>query len=314
MLYLLFDSGCTACSSTAQRVTGLGRGRIAARSLQDPAIRARLDELRPGWTAEPLLLEETSDNARVLSGMTMRRRVVQELGMRRGLEVWRLYREAGAARAPSAGMTRQRFLHRAAAAAGGAALAGSATASAASGQGSRINRSAMELLGSDAAAVQRLRSSRAVAEAARAFDGADLSGAVRVAATAELPETLVVSLGHDAMLVVADHATASETGLVIQTAQADAGLELVWKQPDGSPIGTTRIERGGRVQSVPAQRAAVPVPFVACFLGCLGVHGVASCTEKCFVCVVEKINIIACTECVACAGPRAIKCARECLK
>jgi hypothetical protein len=327
MYYLLFDASCAACSSTAQRVTELGRGRIVARSLQDPAIQARLDELHPGWTVEPLLLEETSAGARVLSGMTMRRRIVQELGVRRGLEVWRLSREAGAVRASSPGMTRQRFLRRAAAAAGGAALTGpaaAAAASAAGGRGGRVNRAAAELLGADAPAVKRLRSSRVVAQAGRAFDGIDLSGALRVPATAETPETLVVSLGQTAVLIVADHATASETGLVLESAETNAGLELVWKQPDGSSIGTTRIAHDGRVHSVAATGAtfvdgrrtsgarAAAVPFVECFVACVGLSGVTNCADDCLKCAATKFPPT-CVTCLSCAGSKAIKCARQCL-
>lgn len=325
MLFLLFDSNCTACSSTAHRVTELGRGRIAPRSLQDPAVRAQLDELRPGWTTdEPLIIEETSDGARVLSGVAMRRRIVKEVGIRHGLELWRLSREASAMREPAAGMTRMRFLRRAAAVAGGAALAGTGAASAAGAKGNGASRSATELLGSDTRAVQRLRSSRAVAEAGHAFDGADLTGALRVPATAETPETLVVALRKEAVLVVADHATASETGLVLQSAQTSSGLEIVWKQPNGSPIGTTRVERGGRVRSVAATGATfvdgrrtsagagAAVPFIECFIACVGLSGVAGCADDCLSCAVTR-NIIACAKCGACAGPKAIKCARTCI-
>lgn len=322
MLYLLFDSTCSSCSSVARRVTDLGRGRIAARSLQDPIVRARLAELRPGWTAEPFVLEETSEGARLFSGRAMRRRIVQEVGLRHGLELWRLCRDASAVRQPSRGMTRQRFLRRAAALAGGAALAGPATASAASRHGDGTSRATTELLGAGAPEMTRLRASGAVAEARRAFGDVDLSAALRVPATADNPETLVVSLNQDAALLLADPASTSETALVLQSAQTAAGLELTWKRPDGSALGTTRIDRDGRVTSVAASGATLvegrrtsseqaAASFVECFVACVGVSGISGCADECLTCALTR-NIIACAKCAVCAGPEAITCARRC--
>jgi hypothetical protein len=97
----------------------------------------------------------------------------------------------------------------------------------------------------------------------------------------------------------------------------------VWKQPDGSPIGTTRVERDGRVHSVAATGATfvdgrrtsaepAAVPFVECFIACVGLSGVAGCAEDCLTCALTR-SIIACAECGVCAGPKAIKCARTCV-
>jgi len=55
--YLLFDSGCSLCSSIARKVEDVTAGKLVARSLRDPDVRSILDEVNPGWRWEPMLLE-----------------------------------------------------------------------------------------------------------------------------------------------------------------------------------------------------------------------------------------------------------------
>ena len=87
--YLLFDSGCSLCTSMAHQVEDASDGKLTARSLRGPEVQAVLDEVRPGWRWESMLLEVDGERRRVYAGVGMRLRLVQVLGPRR---VWRLAR------------------------------------------------------------------------------------------------------------------------------------------------------------------------------------------------------------------------------
>jgi len=85
--YLLFDSGCSLCTSIARRVEEASEGKLIARSLRDPDVRSILDETKPGWRWEPMLLEVDGERRRVYAGVGMRARLVQVLGLRQALTV-----------------------------------------------------------------------------------------------------------------------------------------------------------------------------------------------------------------------------------
>lgn len=49
MRYLLFDSGCTACTRVALQVEQIANGWIRVRSLSDPAMQTLLTRGSPKW-------------------------------------------------------------------------------------------------------------------------------------------------------------------------------------------------------------------------------------------------------------------------
>jgi len=65
-----------------------------ARSLRDPDVRSVLDEVKPGWRWEPMLLEVDGDRRRVYAGVGMRARLVRVLGPRRALRLARIVQQA----------------------------------------------------------------------------------------------------------------------------------------------------------------------------------------------------------------------------
>ena len=85
--YLLFDSGCSLCTSIARQVENASDGKLMARSLRDPDVRSVLDEVKPGWRWEPMLLEVDGDRRRVYAGVGLRARLVRVLGPRRALRL-----------------------------------------------------------------------------------------------------------------------------------------------------------------------------------------------------------------------------------
>jgi hypothetical protein len=91
--YLLFDSGCSLCSNLAQSVQAESNGMLTARSLREPAIQAILNEVKPGWKWEPMLLEvDENGSQQVFSGLQMRLRIVSKLGLS---HAWRIAKLVG---------------------------------------------------------------------------------------------------------------------------------------------------------------------------------------------------------------------------
>ena len=92
--YLLFDSGCSLCASLAHKVERAADGKLTARSLRDPDVRSILDDVKPGWHWEPMLLEVDGDRRRVYAGIGMRAWLVRVLGPRRALRLAQIVQRA----------------------------------------------------------------------------------------------------------------------------------------------------------------------------------------------------------------------------
>lgn len=92
--YLLFDSGCSLCTSLARQVEEVADSRLVARSLRDPDVRLILDEAKPGWSWEPMLLEVDGERRRVYAGIGMRARLVRVFGPWWALRLARIIQRA----------------------------------------------------------------------------------------------------------------------------------------------------------------------------------------------------------------------------
>ncbi|RMH39426.1 MAG: hypothetical protein D6694_11240 [Gammaproteobacteria bacterium] len=82
------------CSSLARRVEEAADGKLTALSLRGPDVRSILDEVKPGWRWEPMLLEVDGDRWRVYAGIGMRARLVRVLGPRRALRLAQIVQNA----------------------------------------------------------------------------------------------------------------------------------------------------------------------------------------------------------------------------
>ncbi|MCX2728099.1 Tat (twin-arginine translocation) pathway signal sequence domain-containing protein [Thermomicrobium sp. 4228-Ro] len=110
---LASDGACGRCRAIAERVVALGGGRLAARSLRDPAVAAwRERALGPEAPWEPVLLAVAGDRLQAYTGRRLVLQLVRLLGVRRGLALASELR----ALAPPAGagpaLTRRRVLGR----------------------------------------------------------------------------------------------------------------------------------------------------------------------------------------------------------
>lgn len=92
--FLLFDSGCSLCTSLARQVEEASDGKLIARSLRDPEIRSILDAENPGWSWEPMLLEMGDEGRQLYTGVGMRLHLARVLGPRRALEVAQIVQKA----------------------------------------------------------------------------------------------------------------------------------------------------------------------------------------------------------------------------
>ncbi len=109
--YLLFDSGCSACSELVQEVVRASGGWMEAKSLRDPEIQSMLDRAHPNWRWEPMLLEIENDKLRVLTGVKMQAQIFIGLGPERTFQFFPvLTRLQKPSSAPGAG--RREFLRR----------------------------------------------------------------------------------------------------------------------------------------------------------------------------------------------------------
>lgn len=125
MRYLLFDSGCTACTRVALQVEQIANGWIRVRSLSDPAMQTLLTRGSPKWKWEPMLIEVDEQNVKVFTGLRMGIRIVAALGPRRFWQIARHMREVEHTQRSSRLFTSERrtFLRRLSVAMGGGLLA-----------------------------------------------------------------------------------------------------------------------------------------------------------------------------------------------
>lgn len=88
--YLLFDAGCDTCSGTAKQIQDEAGETLTVRSIAEPEIQQYLDKALPeGWDWEPMILEVSEDDKdiQVHSGLLMRFRLIQLLGINKALNV-----------------------------------------------------------------------------------------------------------------------------------------------------------------------------------------------------------------------------------
>ncbi len=103
--FLLFDSACSACSALAREVERVTEGLLVARSLHESEVQTWLNQARPGWLWEPMLLEVDGERPRAFTGLGMAFRLVGMLGLRRAGREARLVQRAAV---PTARMHEER--------------------------------------------------------------------------------------------------------------------------------------------------------------------------------------------------------------
>ena len=88
--YLLFDSGCGACTEIASTIEQEANGWLNAKSLQQDEVQETLAKAIPNWKWKPSLLEVSSngEQTRVHTGLSMKARMVLGVGPTQALRMW----------------------------------------------------------------------------------------------------------------------------------------------------------------------------------------------------------------------------------
>lgn len=253
---------------------------------------------------------------------------MREVGLRRSVRLLSLLRRARGPRerVPRAGMSRATFL-RSSAGATGALLVGGATTASASSQHARADKAGTVLLYKGTWELKAVERSAEARVARRTFGTADWSRVARTTGDGSEPETLLVELGdtRDTVLVISDPATARETALVVRWTGTDSAAAMRWYRPDGELLADMAFEgtdvttktpdgtqfRNGRLASEEVVTPTGIDDFAFCFAACLGTTAMG-CVDDCLVCGLTR-SFFACARCIACAGPKAVTCARRCV-
>lgn len=85
--YLLFDSGCRACTNIAQAVEKESSNWLMARSLRDLEMQTLLAQADPAWKWTPTILEREGDHIRIFTGWRLQLKLLRKIGFSRSLRL-----------------------------------------------------------------------------------------------------------------------------------------------------------------------------------------------------------------------------------
>lgn len=316
--YLLFDGHCTECSQIARTVRETAGGKIEARSLHDPLMRALVDSDQPDWGTEPLLLEVDDERVRVRAGLAMRIQLLRVLGPGPALRL-----AERLIRAEPRGIGRRRLLTRIAGlavlGAGVAALPGMAYADTPGGWVT------------DPAVLDRLRRTWVAKEATKSFGAPDWDRVYR-GGPDNAPYYI---LSHpNTFTAISDPVTESALGFCYRVRTAAGLPQIDWLRPDnGDHVLRTEIDPGGgATSSTPDGRwartakdgvrtgplAGDPtspdawIAFFVCVAGCAAPH-IPACGGFCVSCAASGgQNALTCAQCAGCIAGVALGCGMVC--
>lgn len=137
--YLLFDSGCSLCTSLAQSIEQASHGWLTAHSLRDPDMQALLNQAKTDWKWEPTLLDIDGNKVHAYTGLALRSRLLIGLGPKRAWHVAQLARNAGVPLVNGLNLGRRKIVGQ-----GGKILAGTVVASQLAGLASNFQVSTAE--------------------------------------------------------------------------------------------------------------------------------------------------------------------------
>lgn len=96
------------------------------------------------------------------------------------------------------------------------------------------------------------------------------------------------------------------------------GSSLRFHTVQGTPLADI-TRSGSSVKATPAATGSAAEPGVTvpraqyfCFISCMGAYIEPGCADSCFNCGPTHAGAVNCAHCAYCAGPKAIKCAKDC--
>jgi predicted DCC family thiol-disulfide oxidoreductase YuxK len=324
---LLFDSDCAACSKVARAVQELAVTDLEVLTLRDAQVAGALSQAGLAAPDRPSLLvtgDDDDDDVRLLSGWSMRRRLVGMVGWWRARTITRLliseWRARRAREAPLASPSRRRAIGTAVAGVAGWAML-------------------PRLPGAGRPAVQETSYAPAAeADVQRALASEPVRRAIRTWGQFQ-PQAMEVTEGSERILAFFHGEGDGEiTTVVDNSADARLGAPMslsMGKSPsvehgirfytvDGVPLSDIKIGADGKLTVMPLTQQSnvnnsvpdAPGFSIGCWLICMqgmNIYPSPGCEAACNACFDLLGANIVCAHCLACAGGvKAVTCARRC--
>jgi hypothetical protein len=305
---LVFDGDCVSCSSLARTVQQLAVPDLGVLSLHDPLLAQALPQVpdRPG-----LLVNDTA-RARLLYGWAMRRQLASIVGWRNARTLTRLLIGEWRARLAKTGdPTRRGVLKTGVAGAAALVLLPRGTRHASLGT-TEVTPSTTPATAAD---VRRAMESQPMHRAIRTF-GPVRAGATEVTSGTE--RVLVFSHNSGEFTFIDNSADATPGDPAAITIGKAPGTQNALRYYTTSGVALADLVLGnGTAKFVPLASNDTSVkPDVfspSCWLYCMQAEGITNyCGAQCISCFDGSGGITACAYCTVCAGPLALKCAKQC--
>jgi hypothetical protein len=318
---VLYAASCPACSEVARLVGNASITDLEARPFEDPQVTESLRKAGLVAPDRPSLMVISDTDVQLLSGWAMRSRLADLVGWRRSRTIVRLlaaeWRARLAKSAASHVPSRRGVIGGLLAGlAGWAMSSGVANASATPSEGTPAMKHA------DPAAAARVLGTATAQQAVRTWGPAEqqvleISGGSQPVLVLTHPERDIYTFIDNS-----PGAHSSEPVAISLGAAPTAEHALRYYTVNGGALADVKLSDGhATVTPVqPGPGEAVPNIAkwqIACWLGCIGRKttspGCITSCENCFYYAVGTLaRVIACTQCVVCAGPDGVECLREC--
>lgn len=297
---LLFDSGCNMCTGMASRIETASEGRLRARPLDDPEMRALLDEHAPGWKRRPTLIMRNAGSVRVHTGTGLSLALLGHLGWARSRRVLGVVADMNTETA-SGSLTRRRIIGLAGA--GALAVGFTAVPAAASEKSETLTKAQRDRILQKVQQREDVRAARDQIVAA----GFSLDHSESVIVTGGRPGYLAMHFygdssnleGRAAVLThefdgISTHSTAVEfiTGSV-----DDLITESAYVLPHGKNAGPGDVARPDGAQE-----------YISCLAACVG----ANCSAQAYKCRHLRIMYLVLACMVGICGSKVRTCHRVC--
>jgi hypothetical protein len=317
---ILHAASCRACSEVARMVRDASITGLEARGFEDPEV---AESLRSAGLRTPdrpsLMVISDTDNVQVLSGWPMRRRLAGVVGWRRSGTIARLLAAEGRARLTKSATARMPSRRGViggvlAGITGWAMSSGAASASPTPAQGTPGIKPA------DPADASRVLETATAQRAIRAWGPAEqqvqeISGGSHPVFVLVHPEQDIYTFIDNSPDALGNTQPAALSLGVAPTAER----ALRYYTAGGVALADLKVS-DGQVTATPVQPdvgEALPSKWqIACFAACIGRKSGAQCMitcEHCFYYAVGSVaRLIACSNCLVCAGPNGVPCLKEC--
>jgi hypothetical protein len=311
---LLYKGSCAACSKVAEMVNDLTSTKLEARSADSAEVQGLISDGGLEAPKRPAMLMIGDGSVRIVAGWKMRLHLAGLLGWRQARAIVRLSAAEWRARltrtAGSAVLSRRGVVG-----AGLASIAGIAIIPQSASASSRPGTEGPVMGIADRADVERALAVEPVQRAIRTW-GPVQTSAHEITSGNEKVLVLVHGRG-DIVTLVDNSANIHSSRTVLSMGEAPTKTPGIrFYTVNGAAIADI-TQSNQQVKVAAAHNNATPdiSPIaVNCFIACIGANASAGCVLNCFSCVTGGAvgAIIDCPQCLLCAGPDAVKCARLC--